>query len=368
MTAQHLLCAVAVCAVMAAVTSQSDADPQTAQKPGLFGSTLRAMTTPTPYGVPGVGGLPYGYGSSDTAKAIAAAQAATAVAGAVSTATARPEPSPQPTPAEPIRGTSSNPRTPELRPDQKRAVELSIAGVDPAQRPFMYEQMAKNLAPYDEKQIAALIKGLEASASKEQIEIADSHLNDTGPVEGALSAADFAYNRAQYEPVIRKAWEAQKKYDDFVNAKMAAYCPDRDTAARWGSAWRYELHQFRIPSATASWNPDTDVQVMGSAYAPQDGRYNFDFSKVRYSFDEKAADAAIKEACSAFAAKGVEFLAKLDPMIAKEDWSGAFKLEQTANAGIEPIRAKLDQKLEPLSPNYGYPLMAALQNGKRVKS
>ncbi len=256
----------------------------------------------------------------------------------------------------------------KLRPDQKRAVELSIAGIEPAQRPFIYEQMAKNLAPYDEAQIARLIAGLEANASKDQIAAASKAAASDAPIEGALSKADFEFNRAQYEPAIRKHWAAKKAFDDFINAKLTAYCPKRDAVARWGSAWRYELIEFRMASATASWNPDADVSVLGSSYAPQDGRYTFDFSKVRYTFDEKAADAAIREGCTAYAAKGKEFLARLDSMTAREDWDGAHRLEQSAMSWVDPIRAKMDAKLEKLSPDYGYPMITALQSGKRVKS
>jgi hypothetical protein len=362
-TLKHAVCASLVVLVTGAVTNNF-AQAQTAKTTDTMDTLNSGLRAISPFAR---------FGGGKTSRAIADAQAAAALAGVV-TASSQPAVAPPPhqAPLPPPTTTPASTTLPEglpkLRPDQKYAVELSIAGVDPAQRPFIYGDMAKNLAPYDEKQIAALVKGLEANATAETKANAKKLAASDAPITGALSNEDFTYNRAQYEPAIRKAWTAQKAYDDFVNAKLTAYCPKRDEVARFGSAWRYELHQFVTPSATASWSADTDVQVMGAAYAPQDGKYNFDFSKVRTSFDEKAVDAAVKEGCESYAAAGKAFLAKVDPMISKQDWNGAFKLEQTANAGVEPIRAKMNAKLEPLSPNYGYPLMNALMNGKRVKS
>jgi hypothetical protein len=252
--------------------------------------------------------------------------------------------------------------TPKLRPDQQRAVELSLRGMDPSMVPFMRETMAKNLAPYGEAQIAALIAGLESMEAP-----TSGHGTEDAPETAELSPEDFAFNRAQYEPVIRKGHDAQKKFDAFVTARLETKCPKRDTVARWGSAWRYELIALKEGWSTASWNADSDVTVLGSTYAPQDGRYKFDFSKVRYTFDEKVAGAAIDKACADYAAKGKEFLAKLDPMVAREDWEGAHRLEQGAMTWIDPIRARMEDTLNKQSPNVNIAVMDALQNGKRVK-
>ena len=48
----------------------------------------------------------------------------------------------------------------------------------------------------------------------------------------------------------------------------------------------------------------------GVSYAPQDGRYTFDFSKVRMTFSETKVDAEIKAACERVHAAGRDFLAK----------------------------------------------------------
>lgn len=364
------LFAIALAAVMCSPNpseAQTQQDQQQKQQSGLsIGGISSALNTVAP------AFLPFG---GKTAQKLNDARVIANAANVTSQAAGKLAPAPTPAVAP---QTSTQPATPastsygegpvELRPDQKYAVELSIVNVDDAQRPFIYQDMATSLAHYDADKIAKLTKGLEANASAEDKAKAKARANGTGPVTGALSPGDFEFNRAQYEPVIRKAWDAQKKFDNFVNAKLTAYCPKPDQVARYGSAWRYELIAFHQPSATATWNPETDVQVLGSVYAPQDGRYQFDFSKVRYSFDEKAIDAAVKEGCDGYSAKGREFLSTVDPLIAKQDWDGAHKLEMTSSSWVEPIRKKMDATLEKLSPNYGQPVMAALQSGKKVKA
>ena len=59
---------------------------------------------------------------------------------------------------------------------------------------------------------------------------------------------------------------------------------------------------------------------LAEAYAPQDGRYKFDFSKVRMTFDEKAVDAAIKTACDKVHAAGATSSRRSIPLIAAKDW------------------------------------------------
>jgi hypothetical protein len=120
------------------------------------------------------------------------------------------------------------------------------------------------------------------------------------------------------------------------------------------------------PSALATWNVDSNVEIAGQAYAPQDGRYNFDFSKVRMTFDEKAIDAAISQACDQVKARGKEFLAKVDPLLAKKDWDGAFLAEGSAQGKLEPIRTELKAKFDKLSPGDFTEIQMALMNGKPV--
>ncbi len=177
---------------------------------------------------------------------------------------------------------------------------------------------------------------------------------------------DAAFMKAQYEPVIRKHHAAQKAFDAFYNAKIAEYCPSRDQYARFGSAWRYEQGQFVQPSALASWNVETNIVVTDEAYAPQDGRYRFDFSHVRMTFDETKVDAEIKSACERVHAAGRDFLAKIDPVIAQKDWDNAFKLEHWAKGRLSPIRHDLQVAMDELSPGDFSEIQLALMNGARV--
>lgn len=250
-----------------------------------------------------------------------------------------------------------------LRPDQQRAVELTLQSVDPSMRPFMRERLSAGFAGYDEAQIASYIKGLSTMNAE------SGSGSDDSSEEPAkeMDPADLAYNRKQFEPAIRKAHAAQVEFDRFANEKLTAYCPKRDEMARWGSAWRYEMVPLKESVSTATWNVENDIAVMGATYAPQDGKYDFDFSKVRYTFDKAAVDGAIKQACAEYRAQGKTFLAKLDPLIAAKNWEAAHQLEQGAMRWVDPVRQRLDDVLSKQSPNSDYALVTAMQNPKRAK-
>ncbi len=251
----------------------------------------------------------------------------------------------------------------KLRPDQERAIELALKDVEPSMRPMARAQLATTFANFSEAQIAMMVAKMnenrtaQAKAPKPVVE-----------VETVATAADLAFNKAQFEPVIRKHHAVQKKFDTLVNSKFPAYCPGRDQYARFGAAWRYEQGQFMMDSALATWNVETNVAVAAEAYAPKDGRYQFDFSKVRMTYDEKAIEAAIKTACDKVHAAGREFLAKVDPLIARKDWDGAFNAERTAQGMLEPIRAELQAKFDKLSPGDFTAIQLAMMNGKKIKS
>jgi hypothetical protein len=253
-------------------------------------------------------------------------------------------------------------QTPKLRPDQQRAIEAALKDVEPSMRPMAREQLAKTFASFSEPQIAMMMAKMEENRRAEAAKPAKVKEEPKRPA----TPADLAYNRAQFEPVIRKHHAVQKRFDEFANARLTAYCPGRDDFARFGSGWRYEQGEFMQPSSLATWNVDSNVEIAGQAYAPQDGRYNFDFSKVRMTFDEKAVDAAISQACDQVKARGKEFLAKVDPLLAKKDWDGAFLVEGSAQGKLEPIRTELKAKFDKLSPGDFTEIQMALMNGKPV--
>lgn len=259
--------------------------------------------------------------------------------------------------------TSGDAQTPgaRLRPDQERAIELALADVAPAMRPAARTQLAATFGNFNEAQIAMMVSQMVASNS------AANTPAIVTPEPAEATPQDIAHNRAQFEPVIRKHHMVQTKFDVFANARLAAYCPGRDQYARFGSGWRYEQGQYVTPSALASWNVETDVAVAAEAYAPQDGRYSFDFSKVRMAFDEKAVDAAIKTACDKVHAAGRDFLTKVDPVIAAKDWDSADKLEHWAQGRLEPIRREMAEAFARLSPGDFTEIQLAMMNGRRVK-
>ena len=254
-------------------------------------------------------------------------------------------------------------QTPKLRPDQERAIETALKDVEPSMRPMAREQLAKTFAPFSEQQIAMMTAKMESNKKAEAAKPAPVKEEPKRPP----TPEEMAYNRAQFEPVIRKHHAVQKRFDEFANAKMTAYCPGRDDYARFGSGWRYEQGEFMQPSALATWSVDSNVETAAQAFAQEGGRFAYDFSKLRMAFDEKAVDAAIKQACDQVKARGSEFLAKVDPLLAKKDWDAAFLAEGAAQAKLEPIRAELKAKFDKLSPGDFSAIQMAMMNATRVK-
>jgi hypothetical protein len=253
-------------------------------------------------------------------------------------------------------------QTPKLRPDQEHAIEAMLQDVEPAMRPMARQQLAASFAHFSEAQISLMMakmkenKAAEAKAPKRVVE-----------AETPSTPEDIAFMKAQYEPVIRKHHAVQKEFDAFANEKMKTYCPGRDQYARFGGGWRYEQGEFMMESSLATWNVETNVTVAGEALVPKNGRYKFDFSKVRMSFDKAAVDAAIKASCDKVHVAGKAFLAKVDPMIAKKDWDGAFMAENGAQGALEPIRTELKAKFDKLSPGDFSAIQLAMMNGTKVK-
>lgn len=134
-----------------------------------------------------------------------------------------------------------------------------------------------------------------------------SNHEDEAEAEVAATPEDLEYNRKQYEPVVRQHWAAKKSFDEFVNAELTAKCPDKDQYAVFRSAERYELMPLNPQWHRAATSADLEVQVVGAAYAPQDGRYDFDFSKVKMTFDKQAVTAAVTKACAAWVKEAATF-------------------------------------------------------------
>lgn len=252
----------------------------------------------------------------------------------------------------------------KLRPDQLRAIELVLKTVDPALQPIARQQLEASLAPMSEVQITMMIAQMQANAAdiKASPEPAPAPETDT-----VATPEDIAFMKAQYEPLMRKHHAAQVAFDKLVNTKIAALCPASGVYARFGAGWRHEPGQFMVESALGANNVDARVAVFGDVYIPKDGRYAFDLSKVRTTFDRQAVENAIEAACGKVHAVGKAFLAEVDPLIAKEDWNGAHAAESAANHALEPIRAELQAAYDRIGPGDIGVFQFAMMNGVRVK-
>jgi hypothetical protein len=249
-----------------------------------------------------------------------------------------------------------------LQPFQQEALDKILATVEPEIRPMMRAQLAPTLAILNEAQVSMMLEGLAAQAE------------DTAPAEEVVedtpaSPEDLAYNRAQYEPMMRKAWDAGKAFDDFVEAELAEQCPPDDGRfAVFGSAWRYEVYPLAPTWPTVSRDVDVEVEVVGGSYAPQDGRYDFDFSEVRLTFDAAAVERAVAEACKEYVAIGEAFLAEAGADAQGDEVPpNGMRIEQSANAKVGTVRERLEALLSAQAPGGNYALLTALMNGRRVR-
>ncbi len=250
----------------------------------------------------------------------------------------------------------------DLRPDQKQAVEKMLSQLEPSMREPMRAQIEQSIAMLNKEQVAMLVASMEESDSGAQ-EMTDEIIEEDAP---AASPEDLAYNKKQYEPAIRANWQAQKSFDAFVDGELAAKCPSRDQYAVYGSGYRYELRALSPNWPRASDNVDADVAILSGSYAPQDGRYQFDFSKVKTSYDKASVSAAVAKACGAWSKEAAAFQTKAKPLQAAEDFDGLFALEQSAQGKVEPIESALDEVLKVQAPAGDYALYTALQNGRRL--
>ena len=249
---------------------------------------------------------------------------------------------------------------PALAPYQQAALEKILATIDPSMRDTLRPQFAQTLAVLNEDQVDAMLAGMLAD-DEEALEVPES--NETGPA----GADDLAYNQSQYEPAIRRQWAAQKAFDDFVDGQLSGQCPAAGTFAVFGLTWRHEVYPLEPFWPRASDSADLDVQIIGPSYAPQDGRYEFDFSKVRTDFDRETVENAIHEACAAYIATGERFVADANARKGDEGVTGGMELEQAANASVGPVRKKLEETLQSAAPAGDGALIQSLINARRVE-
>lgn len=181
--------------------------------------------------------------------------------------------------------------------------------------------------------------------------------------------ADLAFNRAQYEPAIRAAWTAAHSFDRFVEAKLGQHCPAPRTYAVWGSGWRYEVAELAPTWPRASQSADLDVQIIGGSYAPQDGRYQFDFAAVSTDFDTDALASTIEMACSDYRRIGEQFLAAARRSAGGQDAPPAdgFQLQNQANASVSAINTALSGELQAATSGWSTALYLALISAEAIE-
>lgn len=248
-----------------------------------------------------------------------------------------------------------------LRPDQEEVLALMMQGLEPGMRLSMREQLAALVATYTEEQTALMLPSMRESAGVPEGE------TFTLEEEPSLSPEDFEYNRAQYEPALRLSWQAQHDFDVHVRERIAAACPTRDEYMVVAGAAYYELPPMQPSWPTASDSPDIDVAVIGGSYAPQDGRYDFDFSGIRTSYDQAAVDRAIDAACAAWEAEGRAFKAEVQALVDAEKWDEAHAYEQGAFGRVDAIVTPVQEILQREAPAANYAVFNALMNGTKVE-
>lgn len=234
--------------------------------------------------------------------------------------------------------------------------------MEPQMRPMFRAQLEATVAMMTPEQVKQFMAGMASnnsgSVSQEEPESAAS-----------VSPEDLEYNRKQYEPVMRKHWAAKKAFDDYVDAELKAKCPSPDAYAVYRSAERYDLMPVEANWLRAGQSADAEIQIIGSSYVPQDGRYDFDFSKVRMTFDRQAVSAAIEKACAAWTKEAVVFKRKAGELMFANKSNEALAYERATNGKVSAINEELTKAIDALSPasNSNMEMMNALMNPRRVR-
>ena len=245
-----------------------------------------------------------------------------------------------------------------LEPFQQEALEKILASMEPALRPMMRAQLEPALAVLDREQVALMLESMAPAES-------DDEAGDEPYADATASTEDLAYNRAQFEPMIRSTWQAQKRFDEHVDAGLTKHCAAEQEFAVFGLAWRYEVYPLNPVWPKASNDVDLEVEIIGASYAPQDGRYDFDFSEIRLDFDAAAVDRAVAAACAEYLAIGEAFLTRARAAMADSGDAvppDGLRLQSDANGRVDEVRARLEAVLQAEAPGGG--LHMALLNGQ----
>lgn len=252
----------------------------------------------------------------------------------------------------------------DLRPDQQAGVEKILATMEPDIREMVRPQIEMSLQSLSPEQVAMFVKAATGGASDK----APQSAPEPEETERKASPEDLAFNRAQYEPALRKHWDAKKAFDTFVDTELAK-CPSSDDYAVWREVDRYEILDLKPQWQRAPDNKDAEARILGATYAPKEGRYQFDFSKVRMTFNKDVVANAIAKACAEWTREAAAFKAKAGPLMHSNQSQAAWDLQNAVSRKVEAITQTLQAVLNAEGPASGYnaAMMDALQNPKRLK-
>lgn len=249
----------------------------------------------------------------------------------------------------------------ELRPDQRAAVEKMLARMEPAKREAARAHLEQSVAGMSPALITLMVNNLDAKPAA-----ARSAPASPPPKKRQATAEDLAYNRAQYEPAIRRNWRLQREFNELLDAQFAAHCPGRDKYAVYDIGVRYELRELGSDWFRGTDNADIDVSIYEGGNAPKDGRYDFDFSNARVSFNKQKVTSAVATACADWSREAAAFHEKASAFMKAGQNAAAAQAERAGNARIEPIAKALQAVIEAESPSPDLALHDALANPKPV--
>jgi hypothetical protein len=241
----------------------------------------------------------------------------------------------------------------QLRPDQKLLVEHLLSGMEPAMREGFRADFEKLAGAMSEREVAAILasSGIDPNAPPPKEE-------STDPV---ASPEVSAYHRSQYEPVYRSSWAAKKAFDDLVTAELEARCPDRHRYAIVMGAERHELPEL-AHTPLATWNVENDLKILAGV-APQDGRYDFDFSKVRTRYDGAKVTAIVAEACAAWTELAADFHRQAQSLQRAGNAEAIDRLLGNAAGKLQPVVQKFEAGLKAEGPSNNEAFFLALGSG-----
>lgn len=249
-----------------------------------------------------------------------------------------------------------------LQPYQQRALEQILATMDPQVQAMMRPQLEQTLAILSESQVEMMLASMAEDGTSDGDDDSTA-ASDAAPV---MSDEDRAWNRSQYEPALRSAWAADKAFDDFVDSRLQSSCPASGSYAVWGQAWRFEVMPFAPSWSRSSDTVDSYVQILGESYAPQDGRYRFDFPNFSKGFDREVVASSIGKACDDYRRIGEEFMTAAEQQVSDSTLQAGPAIENRANGLAAKVQQELESVLLQHAPDAKSAVLLAMINGQRL--